>query len=115
MNLSELNPDEDALLLGWMRVIIQADGEYSGEEREEVRALREVLGDERFDAAVATAKTRFPTTAALKSASKDRMRESAQRAIYSYLSELADVDDAVDAEERPLKWLASWWELKART
>jgi hypothetical protein len=112
MNLTHLTPDEDAVLLGWMREIVQTDGEYTDAEREEVVKLRAHLGAERFDRAIVEANERFPDRHALKDGAKTVTRPEARASIYAFLRELAASDEVTADEEKPLKWLASWWDLK---
>lgn len=109
MDLADLTTDEEAVLLGWMREIIQTDGEYSDEERAEVIQLRTHLGAERFDRAIVAANERFENRAALKDGAKALTRQEARQAIYDFLKELAGSDELTADEEKPLKWLASWW------
>lgn len=109
MDLVDLTNDEEAVLLGWMREIIQTDGEYSDEERAEVIELRKRLGAERFDRAIVAANERFDGRAALKEAAKAITRQQARQAIYDFLEQLAGADELTADEEKPLKWLASWW------
>jgi hypothetical protein len=111
MTLSHLTPDEDAVLLGWMREIVQTDGEYTDAEREEVVKLRLLLGNERFDRAIVAANERFEDRAALKEGAKAITRPEARRAIYDFLRTLAESDEITAEEEKPLRWLASWWDL----
>lgn len=111
MDLTHLTTDEDAVLLGWMREIIQTDGEYSDEERAEVIELRKHLGAERFDRAIVAANERFEDRAALKDGAKAIERQEARQAIYDFLEQLAGSDELTADEEKPLKWLASWWSI----
>jgi hypothetical protein len=111
MKLDHLTPDEDVVLLGWMREIVQTDGEYSDAEREEVEKLRALLGDMRFEHAMQLASERLPNRAALKEAAKHVTRPEARRAIYDFLREVAESDEVTADEEKPLRWLASWWDL----
>jgi hypothetical protein len=112
MKLDQLTDDEETVLLGWMREIVQTDDDYSEEERAEVARLKGLIGDERFERAIARAKARFPTRAALKEAAKEITRPEARRAMYDYLRTLAESDELLPEEEKPLRWLASWWKLE---
>jgi len=112
MDLADLTTDEEAVLLGWMREIIQTDGEYTAEERAEVIHLRTHLGAERFDRAIVTANERFENRAALKEGAKGIKRQEARQAIYDFLKQLVGTDELTADEEKPLKWLASWWSIQ---
>lgn len=112
MRLSELNEHEELALLGLMREIVQADGEYSPGERRAVDELREELGAARFDKAILRAMDAFDSRAELKEhAKKNVTRPEAQKAIYAALERVAASDGVTESEEKPLAWLASWWGL----
>ena len=111
MRLSELNEDEELALLGLMREIVQADGEYSPGERHAVDELRTELGTARFDKAILRAMDAFDSRAELKEHAKKITRPEARRAIYAALEKVAASDGVTESEAKPLAWLASWWEL----
>ena len=111
MELRDLTPDEDAVLLGFMREIITADGEYSGPERAQVLALESALGKDRVGRAMADAKKRFPSRKELKDAAKLVTRPEARTAIFAFLEKVAKSDILTSEEDQPLKWLASWWDI----
>jgi len=111
MDLSELTHDETLVLLGLMRVVIQADGEFSTSEREHVALVRTALGQERFHAAMLEVTERFPTNDALKAATKAVTRTEARRAIHDVVVKIAESDAMTRDEEKPVRWLESWWGL----
>lgn len=111
MTLKDLSPDEDVLLAGFLREIIQADGDYSAAEQVHVKRLRDTLGEARFDRAIASATTRFTSRAALKDAAKAITRTESQLTIFAFLETVAVSDSVTPEEDRPLRWLASWWQI----
>lgn len=111
MRLSELNEDEELALLGLMREIVQADGDYSPGERRAVDELREELGPARFDKAILRAMDAFDSRAELKEHAKKITRPGARKAIFDALTSVAASDGVTSNEEKPLAWLASWWGL----
>ena len=111
MNLSELNHEETVVLLGFMRVIIQADGEFTESERVHVANVRDTLGLERFQTAMHEATQRFDTNDALKDATKAIARPEAREVIHALLVEVAEADSVTPEEEKPLRWIESWWSL----
>lgn len=113
MKLTDLNADEDVVLLGLLREVVQADGQYTDAERSKVDALRESLGPDRFDHAMLDAKRRFTTRDAMKAAAKEVTRAEVRAVIYATLLEVARADGVSRPEEKPLAWLASWWGIKA--
>ncbi len=109
MSLSDLSAEEDLVLLGLMRAVVRADGEYSAAEQKAMEALRDEMGQERFDAAVEAAKARFTSLASLKEHAASIERADAQSAIFNRLVSVAASDGVRDEEERPLRWLARTW------
>jgi hypothetical protein len=111
MDIVELTAEEDVVLFGFLREVIRADGKYSAAERKEVVALTEKLGMARTTRGMEEAALRFPTTAKLKEAAKAITRPEARLAIIGFLETVAAVDMVTPDEDRPLKWLASWWDI----
>lgn len=111
MRLSDLSENEELALLGLMREIVQADGEYTDAERRVVEAMRRELGEARFDKAILRAMDAFDSRAELKEHAKTITRPEARRAIYDALAKVASADGVDETEEAPLAWLASWWAL----
>ncbi len=109
MDLDDFTPNEDLALLGLMRAVIQADGDYSNEERAEVAALREEMGAKRFEDAIGKAKERFGTLAALKEHVKSIDRVPVQSSILRKLMTVAAADGVAESEEAPIRWLAHAW------
>ena len=109
MNIDQLSADEKKVLLGLMREVVQADGEYSDEERAEVAKLEADLGSEDFIAAMTAAKEEFTSREKLQAAVKSVTRNEAKKAIFSRLVSMAASDGVDDSEEAPLKWLARVW------
>lgn len=111
MELSELTQDEVLVLVGFMRVVVRADGQYSDEEREHVAIVETALGRERFHQAMLDVRGRADGLDALKAAAKAITRPEARRTIYDVLQKIAASDEVTPTEEKPLRWLASWWQL----
>jgi len=111
MELRELSPEEDVVLVGLLREVSSADGRYSESEKRHIDRVRATLGEARFDAAVALARERFKSREAVKVAAKTVTRKDARVVIYDTLDARAASDGRTAEEEKPLAWLASWWEL----
>lgn len=111
MSIDNLTPEEDAILMGLARIVVQADHDYSDAEREQVVGLRNELGESRFVAAIEDARVRYGELTALKQAAKTILDAEKRRAIFSRLERLAECDGVTESEDKPLRWLASWWEL----
>ncbi len=111
MSAADLTPEEDTVLLGLLREVIQADGVYSGTERAEMRVLKHDMGDARFDRAVAEAARRFTSRAALKDAAKAITRQAARAAMFAIIEKVAAGDGLTESEDAPIRWVASWWDI----
>ena len=111
MDLRDLIPEEDVVLFGLLREVITADGKYSDAERAHITALTKEMGKGRVEKAMAEAGKRFPTRAALKDAAKLVTRPDARMAILAFLEKVAASDETTAEEDKPLEWLASWWDI----
>jgi hypothetical protein len=109
MELKDLTTDEEIVLVGFLREIVIADGDYTEEESDEIRRVRDKMGPERFDAAIAHVRERAADRHALKELAKTVERKDARKLILDTLIHLSAVDGVDGAEERPLRWLVSYW------
>jgi uncharacterized tellurite resistance protein B-like protein len=108
MKLDGLDSNEAACLLGFLREVVQADGEYSVEEQAKMGEVRASMGPSKFDAAVAAAKA-FKSRVELQEAAKLVTRVPAQQLIVDTLIKVAAVDGIEEDETRPMKWLVKHW------
>ena len=113
MDIADLDDSEALALVGLMREVVQADGDYSPEEQGVVREIRDALGHERFDATIERAKQELPGRAEVKAHAKTIERQEARWAIWEQLVDIARSDGVDAEEEKPLVWLARWWDLEA--
>jgi hypothetical protein len=111
MELSELTSEEAMVLVGFMRIIVRADGEYSDEERQHVAIVERALGAERFQQAMLDVRGHVDRLDELKAAAKEVTRPEARQMIYKVLANVAASDETTPDEEKPLRWLASWWKI----
>ncbi len=109
MSLSTLTADEATVLMGMLREVVQADGEYTDEEAAEVAKIKDALGDERFEAAVQSAKSTFTSRKVLAEWVPKVTRAEAQEAILDTLSAVAASDDISAGEDEPIQWLSKAW------
>lgn len=107
--MKDFTPEEDLALIGLMREIIQADDEYSDEERVEVDRLRDDIGAARFAVAIEVAKKQFKSRKDLAAHVVSIKRVAAQKTILLRLREVAEADGIHPAEQKPLEWLAKVW------
>lgn len=111
MTLRDLTFEEDVILLGLMREIIQADGAYTENERKRVEKIRAAIGDARFEAAAEAASKRYSKRDHLKDDAKSIVVPATRAAMFAALSDVAEADGIHESERKPLNWLASWWGL----
>ena len=111
MGLSQLNDEELVALAGLMREVIQADHEYTESERQCVDELAAEIGEERFARVFDEAKRSLTSRHEVKEHAKTVARPEARRAIFDFLMRLSAADGVDRDEEKPLRWLASWWDL----
>ncbi|MEM9069602.1 MAG: TerB family tellurite resistance protein [Myxococcota bacterium] len=107
--MKSLTPDEDTVLLGLLREIIIADGEYSDAERTQIDGIRDEMGPERFATAMAAAEAKYPSRTELKAHAKTITRPDAQKLIFERLKKVAESDGIDPKEEKPLAWLTAVW------
>ena len=107
--MKDFTPEEDLALIGLMREIIQADDEYSDEERVEVDRLRDEIGAARFAVAIELAKKRFQHRRDLAAHVATITRVDAQKLILKRMREVAEADGIHPEEEKPLEWLQKVW------
>ncbi len=112
MELKDLNDDELITLAGLMREVIRADHQYSDAEHVHVDKLKETLGETRFNAVFATAQKELGSLDEVKERAKQIENVEARRVIFGYLIGLAAADGVHGDEEKPLRWLASWWDFQ---
>jgi uncharacterized tellurite resistance protein B-like protein len=108
MKLDGLDANEAACFMGFLREVVQADGEYSVEEQAKMAELRKEMGGEKFDRAIADAKA-FKSRAELQACAKAVSRVDAQKLILNTLVRVAAVDGIEEDETRPMKWLVKQW------
>lgn len=109
--LNELSEDEQVVLMGLLREVVQADGDYTDAERSEVSILQQELGDDAFLKSMKAAQEKFTSRDKLVEAARLVTRPEAQRAIMNRLIQMAAVDGFDDAEEKPLRWLGREWKV----
>jgi uncharacterized tellurite resistance protein B-like protein len=111
VEIDELTPEEELALVGLLREIVQADGEYSDQERKAIQIVRNELGPKRFDETIGRCRDQFKSRGDLKEHAKGIKRQEARELIFQVLEKVAEVDGLDDEEKKPLKWLASWWNI----
>jgi hypothetical protein len=94
-----------------VRLVVHADQQLSGPERDALGRLQCELGAERWNDAVRRARSALPTVDAVEHHARSLSRLQARRAIWHVLVELAGVDGVARSEEAVLRWVADEWAL----
>lgn len=97
---ADLSADELAVLVGLVRLVLHADDEISPAEQDTLSELQSSFGVDRWNDAVLTAYTRFPSEEALLY-SASQMRAEKRWPLLAALTDLAG-SDGIEATE------ASW-------
>lgn len=112
MKLTELTNDERLALVGFLKIIIQADKDFSDEEAAELNKVAMEMGIPEFKDAVNQAKQLFIKVVDIKEFAKKIERQPARQMIFNILYEVALPGDIVPEEARVLEWLAKQWEIQ---
>lgn len=111
MQLSDLNKDERLALVGFVKVIIQADKEFSEQEAEELKKVAGAIGIPEFKETVKQAKEQFKKVADLKEFARKIERQPARELIFSCIYDVALPGDIVPEEAKVLSWLSKLWKI----
>ena len=113
MELSELTPKEQLVLVGLAKAIVHADQEVTQEETALIRDLASKVGTDAWNQRVAEARTELATADQLFDLAREIDRVEAREAIHQALRRLAESDDLDDVEAEILAWVAEVWQLGA--
>lgn len=111
MELSELNPTEQLVLVGLAKAVVHADHEVTQEETRAIRTLADEVGTEAWNLRVSEARTRLATAEQLFELARKIVRLEAREAIYGALRQLAESDELAESEVEILTWVADVWQL----
>ncbi len=111
MKLTELTNDERLALVGFLKIIIQADKDFSDEEAAELNKVAKEMGVPEFKEAVAQAKKMFVKVADIKEYALKIERQPARNLIFNILHEVALPGEIVPEEAMVLEWLAKKWDI----
>ena len=109
MRSTDLNTEERLALIGWSKLIIRADKEFSDEEADELKKLAQEMGTALFKETVAQAKEVFRSVEELKTHAETITSQEARELIFSVLYDLAVPGTIVEEEAKVLQWLAKTW------
>ncbi len=105
MSIESLNDDERVCLLGMIKLVVVADGQFAPRVAVWLRELSREMGEARFASALEAAQARFATEASVLDAVQSLARPEAWPALEAMLLEVAACADDADAAERALATL----------
>jgi len=111
MDVRDLDPDEQLVLVGLVKAVVHADQFVSVQESERIAELADALGPELWNRRVNEARERLATADDLFQLAKAITRPEARVAIHGTLCEVAATDRIDDQEAQILDWLAEVWQL----
>ena len=111
MDVRDLDPDEQLVLVGLVKAVVHADQFVSVQESERIAELADALGPELWNRRVNEARERLATADDLFQLAKGITRAEARVAIHGILCEVAATDRIDDQEAQILDWLAEVWQL----
>lgn len=108
-SFADLTLEERLVLVGMLKVVVQADDLYSKEEDKRLDQISEEMGNEVFDAAVAEAARRFKTLEEIRVNAASVERPEARALILETLKGMAGADGETSEETREIDALARLW------
>lgn len=114
MELRELSPTEQLVLVGLVKAVVHADQEVTREETAVIRALAQECGTEAWNQRVADARVQLATAEQLFDLARQVTRVDARECIHAALRRLAEADQLAQTEEEILQWVAEIWQLGAQ-
>lgn len=112
MKLSDLTKEERVVLIGLLKVVVQADKKFTPEELEELNKIADLMGAEKWQDAMAVAQGQFMTKDDMRAAAKFVERQPARELIFKTLCAMAGADVVAFKEEEELAWLARLWQIE---
>jgi uncharacterized tellurite resistance protein B-like protein len=112
MELADLNRDEQIALAGLLEFVVLASGHVTEDEQNEINAIVEALGADRYRSAVDEVDKRFPDENALRVFLSTIERQEAREVIFGTVIEAAMADTVEGRESALLDWLAQEWKVE---
>jgi len=112
MELADLNQNEQIALAGLLEFVVLASGHVTEDEQNEIDAIVEALGEERYGKAVEEVDKRFSDEKSLREFLSTIDRQDARELIYGVVTEAAMTDTVEGRESALLDWLADEWKVE---
>jgi hypothetical protein len=112
MELADLTRDEEIALAGLLEYVVLASGHVTDDERKEIDAILDALGQEKYQTAVQEVDKRFPDEQSLRGFLRTIERQEAREIIYGTIMEAAMTDTVEGRESALLDWLAGEWKIE---
>jgi hypothetical protein len=112
MELAELNRDEQIALAGLLEFVVLASGHVTEDEHNEIDAIVEALGEDKYRSAVDEVDRRFEDEESMREFLHSITRQEAREVIYGTVMEAAMADSVEGRESALLDWLAVEWKIE---
>jgi hypothetical protein len=112
MELADLNQNEQIALAGLLEFVVLASGHVTEDEQNEIDAIVEALGEEKYRKAVEEVDKRFSDEKTLRTFLSSIDRQDARELIYGVVFEAAMTDTVEGRESALLDWLADEWDVE---
>ncbi len=112
MDLADLNQDEQIALAGLLEFVVLASGHVTEDEQNEIDAIVEALGEDKYRKAVDEVDKRCPDEKALRTFLSTIGRQEARELIYGSVTEAAMTDSVEGRRSELLDWLAGAWSIE---
>ena len=114
MELRDLNADERLALAALVEFVVMASGHATEEEKQEIDAIVEALGEDVYRQAVEEVDKRFARRGRGQGRSCEDDRQEAREVIYGTVMEAAMTDTVEGRESQLLTWLAKEWNVEVK-
>ena len=108
--IDDLNPEEQLILGGLIRLMVRTDGSFSEEEEDAINAIGDSLGGhQKFWRMISQSAQAFPDESAVREQMSKVSRNDVQAFILDTLKAIAAADETEHEEDQLLTWVASQW------
>jgi len=109
-SIDDLTSDEQLIFGGLVRLMVRTDGSFTEEEEEAINAIGDAIGGhERFWRMISQSAQAFPDEGAIRSEVASLARADVRTFILESLKTIAEADQAEDAEDELIAWVAEQW------
>jgi uncharacterized tellurite resistance protein B-like protein len=107
----DLNDDERLALVSLLRLVVQADKQYSREEDSRLAQISSEMGDDLYDGTVTEARAKLPTPEDVRRHAAKVVRPESRAFILGLLQGIAAADGEATEEKVEIEALLRLWSL----